>query len=590
MVKNKILKCVLASVFALVLALSAFGVYRAFADGTEPSPTFEMENAAAARLSTKSGLRFRVKMDAATKTRIEADEAEYGFLVFPSAYLEGVTGDYKTALRASVDIAGDKAKIYEENGAYYANACLIDILEQNVALSFSAIAYINEGGAYTYAAFDRAFSRSIYDVLSKASIYEPEALPQIKTAYPWLGTAEYPVTLGGAEDYTALSDAVAGGESYTDVNFSVTKDFNLEKGFTSIGAGFAGQIDGGNKTVKTETDGEVAVFAANGDAVKNLNFACVTDKVIEVNETNAKRIFNNDIASSYVAAADMDFTGDYTGNAVRFRIDNNGGYSVSFSLGAMEIPEHATHVEMWIATDKTAGTIYMYDGLTQYAQAGDHYTLSSSGVWEKVLIPINDFKNFASDKTKVQLFRIYKEGISAGANVYVGDIKFIDRSNYALEMNAATASVICNEYGQYAVKGTYVANADLPVNEGYSGGASKVSGLHTLYITLNYSADELTELKSRYGKVIFNVMYVSESGKYIQINGGMLKTANGGTNFLFSSSGKPQSTWHTFEVSIDDVIAAMQAFTAHENSFMLLKSYTENPYETFYIGDVILSE
>jgi len=117
---------------------------------------FKMRQTAELRLiddGSNSGIRFIVDMDAQTKDKI-ASATEFGFIIAPTANFASVTDNFHAIKH--VDVAFDQDQrvndIYldKESGLYRANGVLVDILDKNYDLDFSAVAYYKESAESNY--------------------------------------------------------------------------------------------------------------------------------------------------------------------------------------------------------------------------------------------------------------------------------------------------------------------------------------------------------------------------------------------------------------------------------------------------------
>ena len=258
---NKSFKIKLTFITAILFFLFALagvmcGTLYANAESTS---YFEMEQGAYIRIDTdnnKNGIRFRAKFSDDVKANIESAK-EYGFLVFPQQYLVGTkVTDYVKELSQYVKIVSDKTS-YVENGSNYLNCALVDILEANRSLEFTAVCYyIDNNGKYNYAHLDHNFSRSLTSLLSKAYINENAAVAdkaqyraELATAYDWFPSVNYPVEIDSANALSSIAQEVAAGETFDYVEFKLTENVNLGSDFTPIASTFNGTIDANKKEV-----------------------------------------------------------------------------------------------------------------------------------------------------------------------------------------------------------------------------------------------------------------------------------------------------------------------------------------------------
>ena len=141
---EKILLLTLVMLFSLVLGVVGLSTTNTTFATTET--TFEMVETAQVRLDNPSGIRFVAKVSPDVKDLMQGAE-EKGFLIFPKAYLDGVTGNYHDDLYDFVDIPVGNGTFYAEEvdgnktGYYLVNGVLHTILPQNYALDFTSIAY-----------------------------------------------------------------------------------------------------------------------------------------------------------------------------------------------------------------------------------------------------------------------------------------------------------------------------------------------------------------------------------------------------------------------------------------------------------------
>lgn len=160
------------------------------------STEFYMETGAYIRTAEPTGLRFRAAMDSDTYNTITADstaEYEVGMYIFPANYLtnqnaynDGATiGDYKELKQKlnpvfyDSDNSSVENKIYLEDGKYYVNGVVSNILLANYDLDYVGVAYIakTESGntTYTYADVAESNKRSVAEVSAKGYIAATES-------------------------------------------------------------------------------------------------------------------------------------------------------------------------------------------------------------------------------------------------------------------------------------------------------------------------------------------------------------------------------------------------------------------------------
>ncbi len=198
-----ILFIISALMFTAGALISYNGSHTVNAEGTA---VFTMAEKIEARIKTPSGLRFKANFNGTVKEEIESAK-EFGFLIAPTSYFDGITADYMNALADKVVVKVDKSKIVEEGiDRYYATAVLYNILEANWELDFSAVAYyIDAQDNATYTVNETLPSASINTIIN-ASFFSAD------------GTAETRAQL-----FTYLN---YGGDSALDFTY----DFDGEEG------------------------------------------------------------------------------------------------------------------------------------------------------------------------------------------------------------------------------------------------------------------------------------------------------------------------------------------------------------------------
>lgn len=263
--KNKFLLAILFAVFAAVTAAVCLGSPSNKSARAESlvQETFVMEDGVSAKLSLGGGVRFRVKMDSATKDNILNDsQAELQIIVAPESYF-----DSNVAETNGVKITVDKQKIYkgENDDFYYANGCITDIKVDNRTLNLKAIAKIVKGTEEVgkTAVNDLAVG-NMRDVLVSAVLDasgDYEKTIAIMPAYSWFGTEDYPITITSLDDYNALVKKINGGATEFDGKFATYSEaFRDMEGATALESG------------KTAPKGIYSVILeSNGGSVDTLN-------------------------------------------------------------------------------------------------------------------------------------------------------------------------------------------------------------------------------------------------------------------------------------------------------------------------------
>lgn len=200
---------------------------------TSETAVFTMMNGTSLRYSDdgEGGLRFRVKMNESVKTTIEKESTSFGFIVAPTKYFSAVTdGDY-SKLEKCISEEGDKSKIYESDGAYYANCAIVNILEKNRKLDYNVVAYYKVDDVTTYASVDTENGYSnLYALTDKLAKDKDEAQNILDdTAYSWYGTEDYPITVNTIGDYNSLVEVVNSGVDYSEKYANIAADLPADE-------------------------------------------------------------------------------------------------------------------------------------------------------------------------------------------------------------------------------------------------------------------------------------------------------------------------------------------------------------------------
>jgi len=207
----------------------------------DTSPTvFQMVDGASVKINNDGGIRWKVKMDQATKNNIvENDNVSLKFIVTYADFFANVTDDkyYETLSEGSraYIIPIDEAKIYQVDDLYYANAC-ITAFTKGYADNYVALAVIDNAGSYTYATVDglgvedanfsiNKTKTNLYGLLNLAVLdisddYATSALSC--SAYEgWFGSESYPVKVDDVDAYDSLLTNINKGISYGSVQIEV---------------------------------------------------------------------------------------------------------------------------------------------------------------------------------------------------------------------------------------------------------------------------------------------------------------------------------------------------------------------------------
>lgn len=305
---------------ALLMLTVGFGLMQPTGKVMASTSVFEMENGASVRLvEGSSGIRFRVKMDEATKEKVEAS-SDAGMLIFPQKYL---TADVVSAGKfmdkkvqdgnsvdntklglydyIDVDNGSEGMTVYQTTDGWYANGCITGILPANYDLDFAAIAYYFDGTDYVYASFDADFGRSITQVLSTTYLKDGATYGEaIDAVYgDWFGTQTNPIQINNKEDFNAFAEGIDDVNTYEGKYVNIEQNIDLGEGdgseVTPIPATFAGTLTASENvkiTYKSTTNYYVPVAETYTltkgiyDCYFDISANMYTDKVVTVYRTD----------------------------------------------------------------------------------------------------------------------------------------------------------------------------------------------------------------------------------------------------------------------------------------------------------------
>ena len=325
-----------------------------------------------------------------------------------------------------------------------------------------------------------------------------------------------------------------------------------------------------NKFTATET-GEYCLtysstnaYGSTGTADRNFSVKLPEDlkNLAKITEETHELVYNTSIADQGYEAAGSEkmqtLSGDYSGNAKRFKVWSNPGFNLKNDMNpdtAREMAKYYNSVTMWLATDvptEESGTaifsIYgdVKDSLQWSAYGNKNLALKSvQGKWTKLVMKSEDFVDLAVNGEFIKLFCIYVSGKYSDANVYVGDIMFEN-----------IMQVENNDIGRiYMTKSNWQAEG---LTGDYNGNAYKfyqpVGGINNGFRYINeYTAQELDEIKaSGKNKVVLPVAFDFGGDATLRLyNQGFEGFANPGETKHSAAIGNLK-TWLNWEISIDD--------------------------------------
>ena len=238
-INNKI-RIVLVAFFAAIMCFASMSLFAtiAKAEGESSCPEmgiFAIEDKISLKLNDKGGMRWTLKMDKAHYNYIINNETvEVGFIIAPKVLMDKADGDYY-GMPQKIVVGIDEGKIYsltENDGYYYANGCVVNMLEENRKYDYTAAAYIKNGEKIEkQAAVNENSVKSFYNVSNAAILYSGEDYSEKMlglTAYDWLGTEEYPIIVSDSERYETLKNRQNSGFKDKYYEFSTDVEYNAD--------------------------------------------------------------------------------------------------------------------------------------------------------------------------------------------------------------------------------------------------------------------------------------------------------------------------------------------------------------------------
>lgn len=310
------------------------------------------------------------------------------------------------------------------------------------------------------------------------------------------------------EDTFKFTNDVVETDMYKATDLGLTAPANLKIVWDSSNEEVA-TFDENGALVKVG-EGTTTITASIGNNVREMTLNIVAPNPLIVTEDNYLTIYNGDIASdpnlglstmTCVTAGEgevADFTGGYTGKAIRMPAISNPNYILYSAYTAEELAEISkvyNTVSLWFAVDNIAsGTFFIMNTSTSFAvkyHGGNKgYTNATCGNWEKWTISISDYISLLQQdkngRDYVQLFHAWpnagddapvKEEGADRIYFYIGNIEFdfdstiytMNQSSYDLVEGFVTDGA-SRTRTYYAAGSTEIAN----FTGGYTGNALRI--------------------------------------------------------------------------------------------------------------------
>ncbi len=195
-------------------------------DGCEIS----VQDGTSLKLNEKGGLRFIFKMNTAMKKYIvDNDTAD-------NVKLIAHVGPAASVATQNVSCTIDEEKLYQISGdeSWYANVCLVSVLEKNYSLEYTAQAFLEIGGTKVQASAINDKARgSFYDVATRALLDVTEDYAESilnLSSYSWLGTEAHPLYIDSLDLYNGLVAKINDGLDFSEKYVAIRSSVNVESG------------------------------------------------------------------------------------------------------------------------------------------------------------------------------------------------------------------------------------------------------------------------------------------------------------------------------------------------------------------------
>ena len=272
------------------------------------------------KLNEKGGLRFIFKMNSAMKKYIaDNDTAD-------NVKLIAHVGPATSVATQNVSCTIDEEKLYQISGdeSWYANVCLVSVLEKNYSLEYTAQAFLEIGGTKVQASVINDKARgSFYDVATRALLDVTEDYAETilnLSSYSWLGTEAHPLYIDSLDLYNGLVAKINDGLDFSEKYVAIRSSVDVESG-TALNEGKTLPANNYKLSRVTFKDGENelgSVMVKNGEQA---TFASPADRT----DGEDKLVFETWVTEDGGdTAADLNaITGDITVYAKYRRVHAN---------------------------------------------------------------------------------------------------------------------------------------------------------------------------------------------------------------------------------------------------------------------------
>ena len=325
-------------------------------DGCEIS----VQDGTSLKLNEKGGLRFIFKMNTAMKKYIvDNDTAD-------NVKLIAHVGPAASVATQNVSCTIEEEKLYQISGdeSWYANVCLVSVLEKNNSLEYTAQAFLEIGGTKVQASAINDKARgSFYDVATRALLDVTEDYAESilnLSSYSWLGTEAHPLYIDSLDLYNGLVAKINDGLDFSEKYVAIRSSVNVESG-TALNEGKTLPANNYKLSRVTFRDGENelgSVIVKNGEQA---TFASAADRT----DGEDKLVFETWVTEDGGdTAADLNaITGDITVYAKYRRV-------------------HANAITAFNTADLVYGETPAFTATAKYGEAAITYSKTKDGEYK----------------------------------------------------------------------------------------------------------------------------------------------------------------------------------------------------------------
>ena len=410
-INNKI-RIVLVAFFAAIMCFASTSLFAtiAKAEGESSCPEtgiFAIEDKISLKLNDKGGMRWTLKMDKAHYNYIINNETvEVGFIIAPKVLMDKADGDYY-GMSQKIVVGIDEGKIYsltENDGYYYANGCVVNMLEENRKYDYTAAAYIKNGEKIEkQAAVNENSVKSFYNVSNAAILYSGEDYSEKMlglTAYDWLGTEEFPIKVDAADQYNSLVEKINAGRDFSDKIIEIGK--SVDRSGATLNEGYA--LPTGTREV------------CDGDAHAYTNGICVNCNKLQT--VGVQYLENADEGVYYVAG--------YTGlDKDVYVLSEYNGKPVTYVKSEAFANKKITKVVLPASVTELKGGVFLNCYNLKYISMTGVETLNDGNANNNFLNCINLETIIVGKMFEVQAqqFKLHRETAVTNPNIYVDGAK-----------------------------------------------------------------------------------------------------------------------------------------------------------------------